>query len=263
MTNTMLGKKPLLVAFILWLGAMATVSARAHYLLLIPSQDAVANPREITLDVMSGHPMQNEFIDTDKPKVFGVSIKGLPPIDLLDTLKEKKLDGSTIWTISYKIKQPGDHVFFVEQPPFYSSHREVFISWNAKVVVNGLDREDGWDADLGLRLEIEPLVRPYGLWTGNLFRGIVKLDGKPLPNTKVWVTYYSGPDGKPLTSAANSHGQTIKTNHSGEFSYAMPRAGWWGFCVRSETDETIKGEDGKEHPVWLISSTWVHTSDME
>ena len=50
-----------------------------------------------------------------------------------------------------------------------------------KVVVNAMGAEEGWDTLVGFPVEIEPLVRPYGLWTGNAFRGIVKKHGEPVP----------------------------------------------------------------------------------
>ena len=60
-----------------------------------------------------------------------------------------------------------------------------------KVVIDVLGAEKGWDALVGLPVEIEPLVRPYGLWTGNTFRGIVRYHGKPVPFARVEVEYYN------------------------------------------------------------------------
>lgn len=40
--------------------------------------------------------------------------------------------------------------------------------------MNALGLEEGWDSEIGLETEIVPLTRPYGLWTGNVFTGMVK-----------------------------------------------------------------------------------------
>ena len=48
----------------------------------------------------------------------------------------------------------------------------------------------GWDAELGLPTEIVPLSRPFGLWAGNLFQGVVKRDGAPVPHAEVEVEFY-------------------------------------------------------------------------
>ena len=38
--------------------------------------------------------------------------------------------------------------------------------------------DEGWDAEVGLNTEIVPLTKPYALYEGNLFQGVVKLDGE-------------------------------------------------------------------------------------
>jgi cobalt/nickel transport protein len=66
------------------------------------------------------------------------------------------------------------------------------------VVVNAYGLEEGWDAAVGFPVEIQPLVRPYGLWAGNLFCGVVLKNGEPAPFAEVEVEYYNpGRDVKP------------------------------------------------------------------
>ncbi len=38
---------------------------------------------------------------------------------------------------------------------------------------------------IGLKYEIVPLTKPFGLYTGNIFQGVVLKDGKPQANVKV------------------------------------------------------------------------------
>ncbi|MDD2468761.1 MAG: DUF4198 domain-containing protein, partial [Desulfobulbus sp.] len=56
--------------------------------------------------------------------------------------------------------------------------------------------------------------------------------------------------------------QVVKTDANGIFTYAMPRAGWWGFAALSTADWTLK-HDGADKPVELGAVMWVHTTDMK
>jgi cobalt/nickel transport protein len=104
------------------------------------------------------------------------------------------------------------------------------------------------------------LVRPYGLWTGNLFTGVVKRGGDPVPFATVEVEWRN--DGSVEPPAAPFVTQVIKADSQGVFSYAMPRAGWWGFAALLEGDELMENPDGKQVPVELGALIWVRVRDM-
>ena len=120
---------------------------------------------------------------------------------------------------------------------------------------------EGWDKLVGLPVEIEPLVRPYGMWTGNQFRGIVRKDGKPVPFAAIEVEWVN--DGSIKAPADAFVTQVIKADATGQFSYVMPRAGWWGFAALTEGDKTIPGPDGKPAKVEVGGLMWVKTVDMK
>ena len=42
-----------------------------------------------------------------------------------------------------------------------------------------------------MKTEIVPLSKPFGLYAGNVFQGIVKLNGKAVPYATVEVEYYN------------------------------------------------------------------------
>jgi len=129
------------------------------------------------------------------------------------------------------------------------------------VIVNALGMEEGWDQEIGLKTEIIPLTRPYGLWTGNVFQGIVKVDGKPVPYTEVEVEYYNE-DGTIKAPAAPYITQVIKADSNGVFTYAMPKAGWWGFAALNTAEYKLT-HNGKEYPVEIGAVLWVKTIDMK
>lgn len=241
---------------------LAPGAAGAHFQQVLPSADIVGpeGARTIGLDIRFTHPMeQGPVMEMGQPVRFGVLAHGVRQ-DLLGSLVKKPADGKTAFEASFKFKQPGDHVFFLEPAPYWEPAEKKYIIHLTKVVVDFAGGE-GWDKLVGLPIEIEPLVRPYGLWTGNLFRGVVRKNGKPLPHAEIEVEWVN--DGSVKAPADPFVTQTIKANALGEFSYAMPRAGWWGFAALTDADKPMKGPDGKAAPVELGGLIWVKATDMK
>ncbi len=242
-------------------------SANAHFQMLIPSNDMVSSPaeRKLNLDVKFWHPFEGHGMDMESPAKFGVRL-GDETVDLRNSLKPvtyTDVEGKPHkgFQTSYSLKKPGDHIFFIEPKPYWEPSEESFIVHYTKVIVNGLGLEDSWDTELGLKTEIVPLTRPYGLYAGNIFQGIVKVNGKPVPFTEVEVEYYNE-DGKLKAPAAPLITQAIKADANGVFTYAMPKAGWWGFAALNQDKKKMKHE-GKDYPVEIGALLWVKTYTMK
>ena len=236
--------------------------SNAHFQGLIPSDDMVtkSDNKTISLNVLFFHPFEGHYMNMARPAKFGVMVRGRK-IDLRGTLKEKKMGEFSTWHAGYRIKGPGDHVFYVEPKPYWEPAEDCFIVHYAKVVVNSLGVEEGWDEEVGLKTEIVPLTRPYGLWTGNVFQGIVKVNGKPSPGTEVEVEYYNQ-DGKIEAPADPMITQVVKADSNGVFTYAMPKAGWWAFAALN-TDEGKMKHHGEDKSVEIGAVLWVRVHDME
>ncbi|RJP75866.1 MAG: DUF4198 domain-containing protein [Desulfobacteraceae bacterium] len=259
-------------AFVMVTLMMAVNPALAHFGTITPSDDIVTQDDDKTLNIQVKfiHPMESHYMEMVKPNRFGVFHDG-KKIDLLATLQPAKgkspdqTESFTFWTTSYKIKRPGDYTFFVEPAPYWEPAEDVFIVHYTKVCVNALGLEEGWDSPVGLETEIIPYTRPYGLWTGNLFTGQVLLKGKPVPFAEVEIEYLNDSPGNPGVVVPPSDPfvtQVVKADVNGVFSYAMPRAGWWGFAALSEADWKMKN-DGREKGVEIGAVYWVHTRDMK
>ena len=247
-------------------GLIAFGTVWAHFGMIIPSKDVVGkdDKKEIGLLIQFTHPFEGgPQMQMDKPEKFGVVI-GDRAIDLLGTIKEKKLDGKSAWETNFKITKPADYVFFLQPKPYWEPAEDKFIVHVTKVIVDALGAEEGWDkpiaATAGIPAEIVPLTRPYGLYAGNLFTGQVLKDGKPVSDTNVEVEWW----GKGKTKAPTDLHvkQVVKTNANGMFSFAMPKAGWWGFAALMEADAPMKHE-GKDRKVELGAVMWVHAYPME
>lgn len=234
----------------------------AHFQVLLPPEDVVQQGRSVDLTLMFTHPMeQGPIMEMGQPVQFGVLVGG-EKIDLRKELRAEKRDGKTIYTCQAPLRQPGDYVFYVEPAPYYEPAEKKWIIHYTKVVVSYAGAEEGWDALVGLPVEIEPLVRPYGLWTGNCFRGIVRRNGKPVPFATIEVEYYNeGQQVKPPNDAFIT--QVIKADAQGCFCYTIPRAGWWGFAALVEGDQKMQSPHGQMVPVELGGLIWVRAVDMK
>ncbi len=241
---------------------LAARRADAHFQVLLPSRDVVeaGDDPTVTVDLHFTHPMeQGPAMEMDAPRQFGVLLGGKKQ-DLAKQLRPRKLDGKSAYTAAVKTGEPGDYVFYVEPAPYWEAAERKWIVHYTKVVVDVLGAEEGWDAAVGLPVEIEPLVRPYGLWTGNAFRGVVRRDGKPVPFATVEVEYFN--EGKRVKAPNDAFvTQVIKADANGTFSYTMPRAGWWGFAALVDGPPR-PGPDGKPAAVELGGLMWVRTVDM-
>lgn len=237
-------------------------TAFAHFGVILPSDDIIGekDPKKISLKLYFMHPFEQEWLNMEKPKIFGVMF-GEHKTDLINTLVNKKIKGKNAWESQFTIKSPGDYIFYLEPQPYWEGAEEKFIVHYPKVVVQALGKEEGWDKEIGLPIEIVPLTRPYGLWVGNVFQGIVKVNGKPLPFADVEVEYFNdGGKVKPPKEAYVT--QVIKADANGVFTYAIPKAGWWGFAALTEAPYKIK-KDGKEYPVEIGGIIWVKAREIK
>lgn len=246
--------------------------AHAHFGAIIPSDDIISqnDGRRLEIAVQFMHPMEGHYMNMARPKQFGV-LRGGEKTDLLPALTAvtgtapDQKEPYTAWKTSCDIQRPGDHTFFVEPAPYWEPAEDSFIVHYTKVCVNALGLEEGWDQAVGLETEIIPLTRPYGLWTGNLFTGQVLVKGKPAAGAVVEIEYLNESPDNPSIVVPPSDPfvtQAVKADANGVFSYAMPRAGWWGFAALTEADWKWQ-HDGVDKTVEIGAVYWVHTTDMK
>ncbi len=248
--------------FVVALVVLIASPAGAHFGMVIPSDTMVmqADSRTINVTLSFSHPMEMVGMELKKPKVFAVSANGNNQ-ELLDQLKPAKVMEHAAWTTDYPIKRPGVYMFHMEPQPYWEPAEDCFIVHITKTVVTAFGDDEGWDAELGLKTEIVPLSKPYGLYTGNVFQGIVKMNSKAIPYAEVEIEFYN----KDKTAHAPTDYmvcQTIKADGNGVFTYAPPASGWWGFAALNTADFTIK-HDGEDKDVELGAVIWVYFHDWK
>jgi cobalt/nickel transport protein len=247
--------------------------AYAHFQMIYTPEAAKIRGGELDLKLIFTHPFEaGHTMDMDKPEQFFMVHKG-KKTDLMGKLKEiswaSLTNSGKAWEAKVKARRMGDYVFCLVPQPYYESEEGAYIQQITKVVVNNAGLPTDWDAQVGLPAEIVPLDKPYALWTGNVFRGVVLGDGKPVPHAEIEVEYLNHPpvpgenafQKKPLAEAPQDAfvTMTIKADQNGQFAFGVPKAGWWGFAALGVgPKDTYKGKENSQDAV-----LWIKAVDMK
>jgi cobalt/nickel transport protein len=250
----------LLLIFFICLGL--ALPAGAHFGMVIPSDSMVmpADNRKLSLQLSFSHPFEGAGMPLERPAIFGVMAGGQNQ-ELGETLMPITLMGHNAWQADYGIKRPGVYVFYMQPQPYWEPAEACYIIHYTKTVVAAFGDDEGWENEIGLKTEIVPLAKPFGLYAGNVFQGIVKLDGRAVPFAEVEVEYYNA-DGRAQAPTEYMITQTVRADANGVFTYAAPRAGWWGFAALNLADYKLE-KDGQLQDVEIGAVLWVRFHDWQ
>lgn len=228
----------------------------AHFGMVIPTDNMVMQDDSRKIDVLLSfsHPFEMKGMPLVKPKNFFVVRSGQKK-DLKPALEQIQVMDQKAWKAEYKIRRPGAYTFVMEPEPYWEPAEDCFIIHYTKTVVAAFGLDEGWDRQLGLKTEIVPLSKPFGLYAGNVFQAVVKLDNKPVPWAEVEVEYYNK-NKKAVAPSDYMITQTLKADSDGVFTYAAPAAGWWGFAALNTSDEKMMHENEKKD-IELGAVLWV------
>lgn len=241
-------------------GAPAALPVSAHFLQLIPSADVLPEGGEVTLDLVFTHPFEGgPVMAMERPASVGV-LAGGRAVDLAPALVEAPQGGAMAWRLTHDLAEPGAAVFHVTPQPYWEPAEGKYIVQYTKVVVDGFASGEGWDAAAGLPVEIRPLTRPTGLWAGNAFTGVVTKAGASVPFAEVEVEFVN--DGTVAAPNDAFVTQVLTADANGTFTYAMPRAGWWGFAALLEGDARMTSPEGAGVPVEEGALIWIRATAM-
>ena len=257
----------------------------AHFQLIYITNSALTteDPAQQTLRLIFSHPfdggplMDMGLDATGKvliPRQVGVLHKE-QILDLLPVLKPIQFvaqeQSVVAYEIPYRFRGMGDFVFFVEPSPYYDAVEQVYLQQNTKVIINRGGADTDWQATIGLPVEILPLVKPYALWTGNVFQGLVlRKEGnimKPVPFAEIEVEFLNYEiRGMIQSSQAKVKApqdafvtQVIYADQEGKFVYGLPKAGWWGFAALGVGGKST--HRGK--PLSQDAVIWVEAKEMK
>ncbi len=273
--------RKVLLASLAFAGAlMLAAPANAHFMMAYTPETYLPQAKETDWRFVFTHPTEaGSVMDMGGVQEFyAVSKKG---DDVVKTDMKKYLKditwanpGSKAPAFSAKIpnkeiRSMGDYIF-VLVPGFYLEKEEdIYMQQITKAIINVAGAPTNWNEPVGLKTEIVPLIKPYALWTGNVFRGQVLSSGKPVANAEVEVEYMSNmpnlkTNSMPEKSSVDYKNpslvtQTIFTDANGIFSFGLPKAGWWGFAALGVGPDTkYKGKDLSQDAV-----IWVQAVDID
>ncbi len=252
------------IYFIIVMGLLVcpAASVQAHFGMVISSDTMImgGENHQVHLSFSFSHPFDGQGMPMDRPRRAAVQI-GPRQVDLTDRLTPARIMGAPAWQLTYPITRPGVYQFFMVPQPYWEPAEDIFIIHYTKTIIAAFGDDRGWDRPLGLKTEIIPLSRPFGLYAGNVFRARVLRDGRPLPNTIVEVEFFNA-DGQARAANDFMVTQTVKTDTAGVFVYSPPVSGWWGFAALSPAGFTLK-HDGMDKDVELGAIIWVRFHDWQ
>ena len=135
--------------------------------------------------------------------------------------------------------------------PYYEASEDIYIQQITKVMINKGELSTDWKNRVAEGYpEILPLVKPYDVWVGGVFRGtVVDAKGKPVANAEIEIEFVNYDldmnanklAGKPKTERGAA---VILADENGNFSFVPTHAGYWGFAALGAAGELEFG--GKE-----------------
>ncbi|MEM9348809.1 MAG: DUF4198 domain-containing protein [Pseudomonadota bacterium] len=236
---------------------VAAAPALAHYGMIIPEDPMISQEdgRSVALTMSFSHPFELDGMMLDRPVSFSVTHEGTET-DLLGSLEDATVMAEQGYTLDFPLERPGTYIFAMEPQPYWEPAEDAFIIHYTKTYVTAYGDDEGWDTELGLKTEIVPLSKPFGLWERNVFQGIVKLDGEAVPYAEVEVEFFNEGDNATVPDDLMIT-QTVKADAFGVFTYAPPSDGWWGFAALNTADYTLP-QEGEDKAVELGAVIWVH-----
>lgn len=225
---------------------LAPLSLWAHFLVMLPSSEVVEKQNEVVkFDISLMHTFSMSYMNIKKPIQLGVYVNGQKH-NLLNTIKPAKIGGKDGYKFEYKFNREGLYTFYMEPDYYFEPSEEVMLKHYAKVMIESLGISDDYYKPIGLRAEIVPMAKPFGLFTGNVFKGKVLFEGKPVKNCSVEVSYYNKAHYAEATK--DSSIQAVRTDENGEFVIGLPMAGWWAMNAIIPNDEKAE-HNGKKYDV--------------
>lgn len=274
--------KKLLAASLGLLGLLAAVQpADAHFMVAYNKDTYMEKAKDLDMRMVFTHPSEAGTVMNmgGVKEFYALHQRGdsdVKKIDFLKNVKEITWKNGDSKAPAYKaqikakdIRSLGDYVF-VFTPGYYHEEEEgVYMQQITKLILNVGGIPGNWNQPAGLPAEIVPMIKPYGLWTGNVFQGQVLSNGKPVANAEVEVEFMSNEmqlDSNTMSSkceveypAPQFVTQTIFTDENGVFTFGIPRAGWWGFAALGVgPDKEYKGKELSQDAV-----IWVQAVDMK
>lgn len=261
--------------------ALASSLASAHFVVMYTPQTALVRAADLPFHLIFTHVFAGgPTMGMEKPEKFyyvkrAARYSMSEEVDLLPYLEPIEWQNGDEQVQAWRgtiprdeVRSLGDYQFVVEPAPYFEEEEGLYIQQFAKVMVNVGGVPGNWYETVGLPAEIHALNKPYANWAGAVFRGVVLSDGAPVPFAQIEVEYLNHAldtenlrfEDEAAIEAPHPalEAVVIMTNEVGEFSFAMPKAGWWGFAALSVGPEY----EYEGMPLSQDAILWVQVTDL-
>ncbi len=251
--------------------------AEAQVAHLIPSE-AVAgkDTKQISILLAFGYPFAQRGIDMERPQMLAAIRLPLVPApaapagteqkgeaktertDLLGDLEEISYLDKKAWAVNLPVAGSGIYQLVMETRPFWDEDAGIFTQQFVKTIFPAQSSGEGWETPSGLKMEIIPMSRPYGLLYPAVFGGRVELNGKPMPGALVKLEKLNVE--KRAVPNIYYENDFVRADSGGNFYSLCSSTGWWSISATAFADP-LKGPDGQQKPVKIKAVLWLHVSD--
>lgn len=260
--------------------AMA-LPASAHFMMLYTPEIALEKGQDLDMRIVFTHPAEaGHMMDMGGVQEFyALSQRGdgkAKKIDLKSYLKEitwsnphSKAPAFSAMIPKKAVRSMGDYVFVMKPGYYFEKEEGIYMQQITKMIMNVGGIPGNWAEPVGLPCEIVPLIKPYGVWTGNVFKAQVLSGGKPVAGAEVEVEYMSHMPNLKNNSLPEKSSvdyphdafitQTIFSDADGYITFGIPKSGWWGFAALGVGPDTE--HDGKELSQDAV--IWIQAKDMK
>lgn len=242
-------------------------TAQAHFQLVYTPESLRDKGGEVTLKMPFTHPAASGHVmKMGEPQEFFMVRKG-KKTDLMDKLESiewtSAVDTGPAYEATVKLRGLGDNVFVMTPEPYMEAEEDIYIQQITKNIINVGSLPTDWNEELGLKAEIVPLTKPYAIYEGGTFTGVVKGDGEPVPFAEIEVEYMNyEPEMDNNRFAAEAEvtppadafvTMTIFADANGTFTFGIPKAGHWGFAALGVGPDTeYKGKElSQDAVIWV------------
>jgi len=252
----------ILCSLLLW-----SSSGEAFFLTAIQEGEGYAlKGEEVIWDLFRSEPFQGVIYDLKAPQALIYApdkkprLVALRRIKILDHASGKK---RFAWQAHFVPDTPGDYYLVLHsEPTLVSGLPEVWEEW-VKVPLH-VEQSKSWARPLGLRVEIVPSVRPYGLMAGTSFSARVFFEGRPasrvrlqmVPFTGVYLTLKELPQDENGRLDIPLMYLDLLTDEQGGFTVSFPHPGWWLLSAVIPIGQYRLGQE--QFPFYLRASLWLY-----
>ena len=249
---------------------LAAVSpALAHFNIILPDDYGAwlaTKGDTVPYRFIWGHGYEHVWFDAAKPvALFAVSPSG-GKADLLSELRPIKVRGADeqdygAYSFDLEATERGDYVVAMKAALIWDEGEEVFLQDYAKSILH-VQTKLGWDRALGLKFEIVPLTRPYGLQVGGVIQMQLLYDGEPLPGCEVEFEKLQ-PD---IPDESDLPGEEFitfeaKGDPNGIVTFGLHEEGWFAITAVRETGKEITS-DGHTGNLIERSTFWINVAPL-